>query len=442
MSINSLIIEIKYAIVKKQGLLNSNLNRRVVILESLFENLHNDKKPLAERIRPKSLDDFEGQKHILGPGKLLRRLIEAKRVPSVIFYGPPGTGKTTLARIIADTSNSNFVKLNAVSSGVAEVKVVLEHSKSDFELYGKKTYLLLDECHRWSKAQSDSLLAALENGHVIFVGCTTENPSYSMTRAIVSRCSVFEFKRLGVVDIKNVLNRAITEDERLKKFKIKIDDDAMTYFATSCGGDVRSALNGLEIGISTTSANKNGEIVIDKEIAAECLQKKALSLNEDVYYHLLSAFCKSLRGSDSTAALYYANRLIEAGIEPQDLARRTICHAAEDCGLSAPNALLQACASLYVLDHVGMPEGNLALTQAIIYVCESPKDNRVVVAMNMAQDDAKNHPDDNIPEYLKNHTEASKNYKYPHDYGGYVEQQYLPSSLKDRKYFIPKKGKK
>lgn len=407
-------------------------------METLFENLHNDKKPLAERMRPKTLDDFVGQKHILGQGKLLRRLIEAKRVPSVIFYGPPGTGKTTLARIIADTSNSNFVKLNAISSGVADVKAVIEKAKNDFELYGRKTYLLLDECHRWSKAQSDSLLAALENGYVIFVGCTTENPSYSMTRAIVSRCSVFEFKRLGIQDVKNVLNRAIQQDELLKRYTIKIDDDALTYFANACGGDVRSALNGLEIGVITTNENKNGEIVIDKEIAAQCLQKKALSLNEDVYYHLLSAFCKSLRGSDSTAALYYANRLIEAGIEPQVLARRTIAHASEDVGLSAPNALLQACASLYALDHLGMPEGNLALTQAIIYVCESPKDNRVVVAMNMAQDDAKNHPDDNIPEYLKNHTEASKNYKYPHDYGGYVEQQYLPNSLKDRKYFVRK----
>ena len=407
-------------------------------MDNLFENLHNDRKPLAERMRPNSLDDFVGQKHILGQGKLLRRLIEAKRVPSVIFYGPPGTGKTTLARIIADTSDSNFVKLNAISSGVADVKAVIEKAKSDFEIYGKRTYLLLDECHRWSKAQSDSLLAALENGYVIFVGCTTENPSYSMTRAIVSRCSVFEFKRLGIEDVKNVLRRAMKEDNTLKKFIIKIDDDAMNYFATACGGDVRSALNGLEIGVMTTNENKDGEIVIDKEIAAECLQKKALSLNEDVYYHLLSAFCKSLRGSDSTAALYYANRLIEAGIEPQVLARRTIAHASEDVGLSAPNAMLQACAALYALDNLGMPEGNLALTQAIIYVCESPKDNRVVVAMNMAQDDAKNHPDDNIPEYLKNHTEASKYYKYPHDYGGYVEQQYLPNSLKDRKYFTKK----
>ncbi len=411
-------------------------------MDSLFENMHNDKKPLAEKMRPQNLDEFVGQKHIVGTGKLLRRLIEAQRVPSVIFYGPPGTGKTTLARIIADTSDSKFVKLNAISSGVAEVKTVIEQAKKDFEVYGQKTYLLLDECHRWSKAQSDSLLAALENGYLIFIGCTTENPSYSMTRAIVSRCSVFEFKRLGVDDIKSVLKRAISSDDGLKKYNIKIDDDAMTYIASACGGDVRSALNGLEIGAITTPENENNETVITKEIAAECLQKKATSLNEDVYYELLSAFCKSLRGSDSTAALYYANRLIEGGIEPQVLARRTLCHAAEDVGLSAPNAVLQAAAALYALDHLGMPEGNLVLTQAILYVCESPKDNRVVVAMNMAQDDAKNHPDDNIPPYLKNHTPQSKFYKYPHDYGGYVDQQYLPNSLKDRKYFTKKDIKK
>ncbi len=411
-----------------------------MIMENLFENLHNAQKPLAERLRPKSLDDVVGQKHILGKGKLLRRLIEAKRVPSCIFYGPPGTGKTTLARIIADTSNSNFVKLNAISTGVAEVKEVMEKAKNEFELYGKKTYLLLDECHRWTKAQSDSLLASLENGYIIFVGCTTENPSYSMTRQIVSRCSVFEFKPLDVNDIVQVLKRALTAEEGLKALNVKVDDDALKYFATMCGGDVRSALNGLEIGAITTPIKK-GEIVITKEVASECLQRKALSLNDDVYYHILSAYCKSLRGSDATAALYYANRLIEAGVEPQVLARRLIAHASEDVGISAPNALVQACCALYALDNLGMPEGNLALTQAIIYVCESPKDNRVVIAKEMAEDDAKNHPDDRVPDYLKNHTEASKKYKYPHDYGGYVEQQYLPNSLKDRCYFKRKEKK-
>lgn len=404
-------------------------------MDNLFENLYSDRKPLAERMRPASLEDVVGQKHILGKGKLLRRLIEAKRVPSVIFYGPPGTGKTTLARIIADTSDSDFVKLNAISSGVAEVKAVMEKAKQNFEMYGRRTYLLLDECHRWTKAQSDSLLASLENGYINFVGCTTENPSYSMTRAIVSRCSVFEFKPLDAGDIREVLIRALKTDEALSKADIRVEDDALDYFASACGGDVRSALNGLEIGAMTTPPDGGGKVILTRDIASECLQRKALSLNDDVYYHILSAYCKSLRGSDSTAALYYANRLIEAGVEPQILARRLIAHSSEDVGLSSPHALLQACAALYALDHLGMPEGNLALTQAIIYVCESPKDNRVVTAMNMAQDDAKNHPDDRIPDYLKNHTEASKNYKYPHDYGGWVEQQYLPDSLKDRVYF-------
>lgn len=402
-------------------------------MDNLFTNLYQDRKPLAEKMRPTSLDDFVGQQHILGQGKLLRRLIQAKKVPSCIFYGPPGTGKTTLARIIAETTGGNFTMLNAISSGVADVKKVIEESRKTFELYGRKTYLLLDECHRWSKTQSDSLLAVLESGQIVLIGSTTESPNYSMTRAIVSRCTLFEFRQVGVEDIKKALKRAIDAPEGLRDFKIEIDDEALTYFATACGGDVRSALNGLEIGALTTPLGADGKTVITKEIAVECLQKRALSLNEDNFYHILSAFCKSLRGSDATAALYYANRLIEAGCEPQLLARRTIAHASEDC--CSAKALNTACNALFVLNNLGMPEGNLALTQAIIEVCEAPKTNRVVVAMNMAIDDARNHADDNIPDYLKNHTEASKKYKYPHDYGGWVEQQYLPDSLKDRDYF-------
>ena len=406
-------------------------------MENLFTNMHNDIKPLAERIRPKNLNEFVGQQHILGEGKLLTRLMQAGKVPSSIFYGPPGTGKTTLARMIAENTGAHFVKMNAVSSGVADAKAVIEESKKNFEMFGKKTYLLLDECHRWSKAQSDSLLAALEDGHIILIGSTTENPNYNMTRAIVSRCSVFEFKKVEVDDIKKTLNRAISSQDGLKVFNIKISNEALTYFATACAGDVRSALNGLEIGAITTKMNSNGETVISKEIAVECLQKKALSLNEDVFYHILSAFCKSLRGSDATAALYYANRLIEAGCEPQLLARRTIAHASEDCHFQS-GALTIACNALYALDNLGMPEGNLALTHAIVFVCEAQKDNRIVIAKDMAIDDAQNHPDDNIPAYLKNHTEASKDYKYPHDFGGHVEQQYLPDSLKDRNYFKKK----
>ena len=410
-------------------------------METLFDNLHQTQKPLAERMRPCVLSQFAGQQHLLAEGKLLRRLIQAGRVPSVIFFGPPGTGKTTLAQIIADSSNAKFVKLNAVSTGVAEVKAVMQQAKTDFELHGKKTYLLLDECHRWSKAQSDSLLGALEAGYLLLIGCTTENPSYSMTRAIVSRCTVFEFKRLSEDDIMSLLKKAITSPQGLADFNLNIDDDALKYFATACAGDVRSALNGLELCAITTKPNIDGVIMVDKKIAAECLQQKALNLDETLYYHILSAFCKSLRGSDATAALYYANRLMAAGMQPQIIARRVIAHACEDVGLADPQAMVQACSALYALDNMGMPEGNLALTQAIVYVCQAPKDNRVVTAMSQAQDDAVNHADDRIPEYLKNHTEAHKDYKYPHDFGGYVDQQYLPDSLLGRDYFPDKKTK-
>ncbi len=288
---------------------------------------------------------------------------------------------------------------------------------------------MLSSCTRYVPAES---------GQILLIGATTEAPQYNMTRAIVSRCSLFEFKPVETEDIKRALRRAIGAENGLKAYRIQIDGEALTYFATACAGDVRSALNGLEIGVLTTNPNKDGEIVITKEIAAECLQKKALSLNEDVFYHILSAFCKSLRGSDATAALYYANRLIEAGCEPQLLARRTIVHASEDC--CSAKALNTACNALYALNNLGMPEGNIVLTQAIIEVCEARKTNRVIKALGMAMDDARNHPDDNIPAYLKNHTEASKKYKYPHDYGGWVEQQYLPDSLKDRDYFKDEKN--
>ncbi len=422
--------------------MNKTQKKNLTTHEMPGESITTDKVryvPLAERMRPNTLDEFIGQSHLVGKGKIITRMIESGLMTSCIFYGPPGTGKTTLASIISNTCGGKFVKLNAVTSGVQDAKKVIEEAKRELELYGKKTYLLLDECHRWSKAQSDSVLAAIEKGYIIFIGSTTENPNYSMTRAICSRCRIFEFKPLEKSEIRKALSLAITDSKRgYGDMKLSVTKEALDTFSINSGGDARMALGSLELAVSSTKPDKSGMITIDGTIAGECCGGKALSIDEDSYYHMLSAFCKSLRGSDSTAALYYANRLIEVGVEPQVLARRTIAHASEDVGLSAPQALVQACAALYALDNLGMPEGNLALTQAIIYVCESPKDNRVVIAKMMAEDDAKNHADDRIPDYLKNHTEASKKYKYPHDYGGYVEQQYLPDSLKDRVYFKKK----
>lgn len=412
-------------------------------MENMFEEVARTNAPLYERMRPTSLEEFVGQKHIVGPNTLLSRAIKSNRLGSCIFYGPPGCGKTTLANIIANTFNGKFVKLNAVSSGVTDAKKIIDQAKKDMEIYGKKTYLLLDECHRWNKAQSDCVLEAIERGYITFIGSTTENPNYSMTPAIVSRCRLFEFKPLTTADIKDALLRALKDKTRgMGNYNVKIDVEALNHFASASSGDLRNALNALELAILTTEPNENGEIVIDKTVAEESIQQPVMSVDETMYYNLLSAFCKSLRGSDADAAIYYSQRLITAGCDPQLIARRLIAHASEDVGMADSQALIMACSALYAIKNMGVPECLLPLTHAIIYVCEAEKSNSVVMALNSAKIDAQNNPDDKIPPYLKNHTEDSKDYKYPHNYGGYVEQQYLPDSLKDRVYYHPSKNGK
>jgi len=297
----------------------------------LFENLNSKKMPLANRMRPKTLDDFIGQKHILYKNSLLERAIKADCLSNCIFYGPPGCGKTSLANIIANTCNGKFEKLNAVSSGVAEAKEIIARARNDFKMYGKKTYLLLDECHRWNKAQSDCMLEALEDGSIVFIGSTTENPYFSMTRAIVSRCRVFEFKALTNEDIKQTLLKAVMDKEKgLGDLKTEITPEAIEHFALMSSGDVRVALNALELAVLSTPRNSEGIIVIDKDVAQQSIQKKALSFDENMLYNMLSAFCKSLRGSDAEAALYYANRLIAGGCDPLLIARRLMVHASEE----------------------------------------------------------------------------------------------------------------
>ena len=403
-------------------------------------DINNKNAPLAERMRPRTLDEFVGQKHIVGEDTLLRRAIKINRLGSCIFYGPPGVGKTTLAFIIANAMHNDFRKLNAVSSGVADAKKIIEEAKTNFELYGKSTFLILDECHRWNKAQSDCVLEAVEKGYITFIGSTTENPHISMTPAIVSRCRVFKFLPLELNDIKDALLSAITDKERgFGRVNVEITPKALNHIAYASSGDLRNAMNGLELAVMTTGAS-DGKIIIDEHVAEQCIQQKAISVDENMYYDLLSCFCKSIRGSDTEAALYYSQRLINAGCDPLLIARRLIAHCSEDIGMADSNALLLANAAHYAIKNLGMPEGNLALSHAIIYACEAEKSNSVYVAMGKANTDAQMSADDKIPEYLKNYhydTDNQTPYKYPHDYGGYVDQQYMPDSLKDRVYYTP-----
>lgn len=405
-------------------------------------------KPLAERMRANNLNDFIGQKHIVAEGSLLRRAISLDRLGSCIFYGPPGTGKTTLANIVASTTHGEFIKLNAVQAGVADVKAAVKEAEDNLKMYGKRTYLMLDECHRFNKTQSDSLLPAIEQGTIIFIGSTTENPYASMTPAIVSRCRVFEFKRLSVEDIKGALKKALSDKKKgLGEYSAKVDEDAINHIATMCGGDLRSAYNALELAFLTTPVGADGTLHVTLADAEQSIQRKALSYNQDDYYDYLSAFCKALRGSDSNAALYYAMRLIEGGCDPMLVARRLVVHSSEDVGMADPRALQVATSAMYALEKIGYPEGLIPLSNAIVYVCEAPKSNAVVEAYHAARRDAVNVRDDEgVPAYLRDNSygskedkAASKKYKYPHDFpNGYVEQQYLPDSLKDRIYYVPK----
>ena len=412
-----------------------------------FNNFEETAKPLSERMRANNLNEFIGQKHLVAEGSLLRRAIASDRLGSCIFYGPPGCGKTTLANIIAMTTNGEFIKLNAVNSGVADVKKAVDTARDNLRLYNKRTYLMLDECHRFSKTQSDSLLPAIEKGTIIFIGSTTENPYAAMTPAIVSRCRVFEFKRLSEDEIADALKAALKN--RLKglgRMNAEADEDAIRHIARVAGGDLRTAYNALELAVTTTPKDADGVIRVRLADAEQSIQRKALSFGVDQYYDYLSAFCKSLRGSDPNAALYYANRIIEGGGDPMLVARRLVVHSAEDVGLADPRALQMTTAAMYALEKIGYPEAMIPLSEAIIYVCEAEKSNSVVEALGAAREDVKNARDDEgVPAYLRDNSYGSKEdkaasakYKYPHSYGGYVEQQYLPDSIKDHVYYVPK----
>ncbi len=412
-------------------------------METLFDSFTKELAPLAERMRPERLENFFGQGHIVGKGTLLRRAIIADRLGSCIFYGPPGTGKTTLANIIARSTNSAFVKLNAVSSGVAEAKAVIDEAKKRLEVSGKKTYLLLDECHRWNKAQSDSVLAAIEQGYIVFIGSTTENPFASMTKAIVSRCRIFQFRPLGIEDVKAGMKMALADETRgLGRYKTLVDEEALDHIAFISAGDMRTALNALELAVLTTDPDEGGVIHVTLDIAEQSIQKKSLGVDESLFYDMLSAFCKSLRGSDPDAALFWAMRLIEGGCDPMVIARRLVAHSAEDVGMADPMALQMATSAMYAVEKMGAPEGLIPLSEAIIYVCEAEKSNSVIIAMDSAREEASLSRDDVVPKHLrvqayKSEEDRSGEYLYPHNFGGYVRQQYLPDGIKDKEFYIP-----
>ncbi len=415
-------------------------------MDDLFTNQMKKQAPLADRMRPRTLDEFLGQEHLVGRGKLLRRAIEADRLTSSIFFGPPGTGKTTLANIIANTTHAAFAKLNAVTSGVADVREVIKAAEDRLKLYGQPTYLLLDECHRWNKAQSDSILPAIEKGVIRFIGSTTENPMLAMTPAIVSRCRVFQFEALGKSHVKRAVRAALDDQERgFGNIPTEIDDDALEHIASVANGDARSALNAIELAVLTTTPDADGVIRIPLAVAEESIQQRQMRCDESYFYDMLSAFCKSLRGSDSDAALAWAFRLLHAGVDPRILIRRMIAHASEDVGLANPNAMLQAVAAGQALEMVGLPEARLSITQAIVFICESPKSNAVVAALGAAAEDAERAEFAPVPVHLrdtsyKGHERigSGEGYKYVHDFEGHwVEQDYMPVESKGKQFYHP-----
>lgn len=415
-------------------------------MEDLFSAASRTLAPLADRMRPRTLDEFVGQEQIVGKGKLLRRAIEADRLTSSIFWGPPGCGKTTLASIIAESTRASFAKLNAVTSGVADVREVLKEAENRLKLYGQPTYLLLDECHRWSKAQSDSILPAIEQGTIRFIGSTTENPMIAMTPAIVSRCRLFHFEPLSIADVKAAIRRALEDPQRgYGAQDVRIDADALEHIAQVANGDARSALNALELAVLTTPMEADGSTHITLAVAEESIQSRVVQMDESMFYDMLSAFCKSLRGSDSDAALAWFARMIYGGVDPRIIVRRLIVHASEDVGLANPMAMLQAVAAGQALEHIGMPEASLSISQAIIAVCESPKSNSAAVAVERAMEDARKGGFQSVPPHLRDtHYKGAEKlgsgagYKYPHDYPGHwVEQDYAPLEASSVPYYVP-----
>jgi putative ATPase len=413
-------------------------------MPDLFENEPEEKSsavaagaPLAARMRPRTLDEYAGQQHIVGPGKLLRRAIEADRISSIILFGPPGTGKTTLAEIIANATNSKFERLSGVENAVADVRRVIATAANRLKTTGAKTILFIDEIHRFNKSQQDVLLPDVESGTVRLIGATTHNPFFYVNSPLVSRSQVFQLEPLTPDDLVALMKRALANEERgLGKHKVKIDDDALQHLAITSDGDARKCLNALEVGVLTTGADAKGAIHFTKKIAEESIQKKAVvyDADEDQHYDTISAFIKSMRGSDPDAAIYWLAKMLYAGEDIRFIARRIVIAASEDVGMADSNALVVAVAAQQAVEFVGLPEANLILAHAAVYIATAPKSNRTTVAIGKATGDVKEGVTLAVPRHLRStgSKKAAKalghtGYKYSHDYeGGYVPQAYLP----------------
>lgn len=413
-----------------------------------MENQLKKNAPLADRMRPNTIEEFVGQKHILGEGKFLDRAIKADRITSMIFYGPPGTGKTTLAMIIANSTNMNFEKLSAVTSGVKDIREVIHRAEEGLKLYNKRTILFIDEIHRFNKAQQDALLPFVERGIIILIGATTENPYFEVNKALLSRMMVIPLKPLGKKDIYDIILNALKDEDRgLGKYKVNISDEAIDYLITISDGDGRIALNSLEIAVLSTSEDSEGIINIDLDTIKECILVKSAKYDKsgDEHYDTISAFIKSMRGSDPDATLYWLAKMINAGEDPKFIARRIIICASEDVGNADPQALMVAVAAFNAVDVIGMPEGRIVLAQAAVYVACAPKSNASYIGINKALEDIRNKPIGKVPGHLKDASYKGaasfghgKGYKYPHDYkNAYIKQQYLPDEYLDAKYYRP-----
>ena len=406
----------------------------------------NSNEPLAFRMRPRTLEEYVGQEHVLGKGKILYRTIKADRLSSIILFGPPGCGKTSLARVISETTKYKFYKINAVTSGVADIKRVIEETKNFMINPAGKSILFIDEIHRFNKLQQDALLPYVENGTVILIGATTENPYFEVNKALISRSMVIKLEPLTTENIFTILKNALTREDGLGEYNIKIEDETLKKLAMIANGDVRTALNGLEVAVLTTNMDADGYIHITDEIIKNSVQdrKAIFDKNGESHYDNISAFIKSMRGSDPDAVVFYLARALNGGEDPMFLARRIVICASEDVGLANPQALVVANSAMQAVHMVGMPEARIILSEAAIYVALSKKSNASYLAINKALEDVKNKETGEVPMHLRNapiedmkNLGYSNGYLYPHDFPGhYVEQQYLPDEMVGTKYFV------